>query len=983
MLRRLISTALVGLLDSKDAKASKMKAQSAFNSANAAMLRGDVRKAIIDYEAYLEYKPHDCEAINDLGYCYGVIGDNAKAAILFDRAYRLDSSYLPSLGNYAKTLVDQQRSARALDLIRLVKAQSPDAWSADSVLAGLRQGRGEIELACRQAKIAWMKNFDTLRLANSYVFNSSYSAIEESELVAEHVFWAATQAPLLDEFQQQPLWLREAVTHEPPRKIRLGYWSPDLRNHSVFFFAYPLISNHDKAAYEIFIYSDTPVHDDQTDRIKQHADYFYETALINDPDLLRLIQSHQLDVLIELAGHTSSNRINLMQGRLAKVQLSGLGYPPTTGLATIDGKLLDVHVCPDSSFERYYAERPVRLPESFWSFDPYWTPERIERLPCDDAGILTYGCFGNISKISDDMLGAWAVIMRKVPDSRLLIRSISFRDSAALDVFRQRVINAGISVDRFELLGPKAAQNYLNAYNEVDVVLDTYPFNGGTTSCFALFMGVLVVTRYGEGLRSRMGFSMLNNLGLGEWAASSREEYIDLAVRVAQSKDELREFRRSAETRFKSTALGDGERFCRHVEAAFREMLESLDRKSVVPAVRADIPNLPVREIMRRAYMVCRYGQIDAAHRIARYCLDLQPDYLAAHLLLIDEARIEEAVSRLEALIYKYPESQDIDAAQLMLARLLLAGQNKERIRIQLDVLLGMRPNDAHDQTFNAMLAKGMSCMIDGVDLPVPDASEYLMHEWTLIVEAPDRAEFDGFVAAFRERFPAAEASFNFEYCCSTRLALDLHAALSRCSEGYVALTQSNVRLASLQALRESVASLELFDLVSLGGCLTWDRVAWRRSGFSNKVTSVISPSKLGNCHYEIRKSGQSCLKLVPDLDLLDGAWIAFRSDLIRTAKPDLLEFSMELEGASCMMFEEWSHRLRSRGYRLVACQALGLVIDNGRPVCLDHMGEASLYLTELYGFDPFAELVEDHVVMGVPVPDQAAAVLAQFSMFE
>lgn len=982
MLRQLISIALNGVFKRNESQANKDNAEKSLQLAQAALLNGDTRDAILHYESYLESHPYDFEAINDLGCCYDVIGDKNQAAILFDRAYQLDSTFLPGISNHAKTLADRQRSEEALSLIRTVKAQNTDSGSADSVLAGVRQGRGEIDLSCRHAKDAWMKRFDGLTQANNYVFNSSYRDIDESLLVAEHVFWAATLAPLRDEFRQQPEWMTAAIDQEAPRRIRIGYWSPDLRNHSVFFFAYPLISNHDRTTFEIFIYSDSVMRQEQTEKIRLHADQFHETALLNDADLFRLIRSHRLDILIELAGHTSSNRLNMLQGRLARVQISGLGYPPTTGLSTMDGKLLDVHVCPDASFDRFYTERPVRLPESFWSFDPYWLPDRIDRLPCDNEEILTYGCFGNISKITDTMMAAWVQIIRKVPNSRLLIRSISFNDPAAMRIFRQRMVDAGIPVDRLELRGPAVADEYLNAYNEVDVVLDTYPFNGGTTSCFALYMGVLVITKYGEGLRSRMGLSMLSNLGLRHWAASSLEEYVALAVRAARCTDELREFRRNAEIRFKSTALGDGKRFCRHVEAACREMLVQSESRNSVPVVRPDVPHLPVREIMRRAYTVNRYGQHEAAQRIARYCLSVQPDYVPAHLLLIDEGRVDEAVTRLQTLIQAYPDSEGSEAAQLMLTRLLLAAQCQDSYRSQLQVLQTMRLNDAHDQVFNSMLTRWMSCLVGGAGLQLPVPSDRLQHEWTLIVEAPDQAEFDRFASEFRERFSAAVASVNLEFCCSTRLAHDLPKALSRCKAGYVALTQSNIRLASLQALDESAASLADCDLVSYGGCVSWDRIFWRRSGFTNKVTSVIIPSKLGCCHYEVRKYGKSCDRRVAGLALLDGGWIAFHSDLIANLDTGLLEFSMELDGAAGLMFEEWSHRLQRKGYRLAACQAIGLLITDEKSVCREHVGEASLYLTELYGFDPLAELEEDHVVLGVPVLSLAEAELAQTSMF-
>lgn len=163
---------------------------------------------------------------------------------------------------------------------------------------------------------------------------------------------------------------------------------------------------------------------------------------------------------------------------------------------------------------------------------------------------------------------------------------------------------------------------------------------------------------------------------------------------------------------------------------------------------------------------------------------------------------------------------------------------------------------------------------------------------------------------------------------------------------------------------------------------MSWDRILWRRSGFANKVISVISPSKLGNCSYEVRKYGQSCDRLATGLALLDGGWIAFHSDLLRELDAGLLEFSMELEEAGGMMFEEWSHRLHRAGYRLAACQTVSLLMDDDKSVSRGHVGEASLYLTGLYGFDPLAELEEDHVFFGVPVSSLAEAELAQTSIF-
>ena len=986
MLSKVLAAAWGSLFRRENTEILKQQAQASIKAAHQALGANDVRSAISHFRAYLESEPHDHEAINDLGYCYAKIGDTTESARLFDQAYALNSTYLPGVTNHAKILADRQRSEEALPLLLLVKAQNPDYWNTDIVMAAVRQARGEVAAACRHSRDAWFKNFDELRLANNYLFNCCYADIPESTLTAEHRFWAATVSPLLEEFRgpidaAQPVGLTETS-----RRIRIGYWSPDLRKHSVFFFAHPLIANHDRTAFEVFIYHDTTSSDEQTKCIRQQADAFHETALLADADLFRLMRSHRLDVLIEFAGHTSSNRITMLQGRLAKVQLTGLGYPPTTGLDSLDGKLLDVHVCPNPSFDRFYAEASIRLPESFWSFDPHWEAQRLDGLPCDKTGGLTYGCFGNISKITDELLSAWSRILWQVPDSCLLIRSISFRDSAALDAFRQRVSDAGIPGERCELRGPVSGHDFLNAYNEVDVVLDTYPFNGGTTSCFALFMGALVVSCYGEGLRSRMGLSMLNNLGLGHWAADSLERYVELAVLASQSRDELREFRRTAGERFKSTALGDGQRFCRQVEAACRDLLAKAGQPRA-PAF--DPPHLPVQEIMRRAYMVYRHGNAPAARRIASYCLQLQADCIPAHLLLIEEGldghHEDAAVERLQALIRQYPRAEDISAAHLMLTRLLLAHQRSELFGERLRALGALQIQDAHDQAYAAMLMAWLSHLEAGAAVGITSQRPVrLLDSWTLVVESPDSEEFEHFVTEVRQHFPQALGSIRFEYCRSAQLSSDLARVLSSLQTSHVALTQSNVRLASMRALSESAQALQSCDLVSFGGCVRWDRVAWRRSAFTNKLLNVIvGSSESGVARHEVRKAGQHRGRQLEGLSLLDGSWIAFRSDWLQDAAPDALEFSMELDGAAGMMFEEWSHRQHQAGRRLLACQTLGVTIVQERPVCVERTAEASLYLTERYGFDPFADLEEDSVVLGIPVADLAAAELAQIVMFQ
>ena len=335
-----------------------------FREANSLVEQGDRRSAIAALERYLEVVPTNVYALNNLGVCYMEAGDQVRAHRAFDLAYSLDDNFAPGVINRAKMLSDLRRSSDALQLIRHVRASHPNFHHFNAVYGGVLFNLGGVAEARHHHLTAWLSSFENLRNANCYLFHSTFDDIDESQMASEHRFWADTLrlTPLSENSNpdQRSSAILDILPRKSNKRIRIAYWSPDFRNHSVRYFARPLIENHDRANFEVIIIHDSSSNDDQTLHFKAFADHFYDVQEFTDQDLIRLLIDLDIDVLVELAGHSSHNRINLLSNRVAHLQISALGYPPTTGLRSIDAKVIDQHIStPEDSL--YYTEFPLVL----------------------------------------------------------------------------------------------------------------------------------------------------------------------------------------------------------------------------------------------------------------------------------------------------------------------------------------------------------------------------------------------------------------------------------------------------------------------------------------------------------------------------------------------------------------------------------------------------------------------------------------------
>ncbi len=363
--------------------------------------------------------------------------------------------------------------------------------------------------------------------------------------------------------------LRNVGDRSAERVLRVGYVSADFRNHAVGYFVAPLLARHDARAVSVYCYSNRAKRDEMTERMRAHATW-RELHGVSDAEAEQMIRADGIDILVDLSGHTQGNRLPLFARGPAPVQVSFLGYPATTGIAAIDYRLTDAWADPPGTSERYYRERLVRMPHSLWCYRPGEDMPEVTPLPAGRIGRVTFGSMNSVLKLNPRVIGVWARILAAVAGSRLLIATVAAGEA------RQRIAAEfeahGIDAARLDYADRIETLVYRRLFGDVDIALDPFPCNGGTTTCESLWMGVPVVTLAGAGFRSRAGLSLLTNAGLPELVASDENEYVARAVEIAGDLTALAALRAGLRDKLRGSPLMDIEAYVRALEAAYRRM---------------------------------------------------------------------------------------------------------------------------------------------------------------------------------------------------------------------------------------------------------------------------------------------------------------------------------------------------------------------------------------------------------------------------
>jgi predicted O-linked N-acetylglucosamine transferase (SPINDLY family) len=498
----------------------------------AARKQRDIRLALRSFTRATEVTPDSADAWAELAYTLWQVQRYNAALDAVERALRLDPKSGLALVAQGNALLNLGQCAESVAAFRAALAIDPDHRVARS----------------------------NLLLALAYV-----PEIGPAEVLAEHVEWAKRHAPAAP--------ARQYANHrDRDRRIRIGYVSADFRNHPVMTFIEPLLAKHDRSQVEVFCYSDPPITDATTQRAATLADHFRDIRGRSDEEVDRLMTDDRIDILIDLAGHTAGNRLTLFARKPAPVQATYLGYPNTTAIPSIRYRITDAVADPPGMTDSHFTEQLIRLNRCAWCYSPPPNSPPVSPPPSASTGVITFGCFTRVAKISPLNLDLWAELLKVVPNSRLLIKSINITDEIAVRL-RKHLQARAVQADRIIIAGPdKEAALHFSRYGQIDIALDTFPYAGTTMTCEALCMGVPLITLAGNTHVSRVGATLLGAVDLNELVTSSCREYVDAAAAFANDPTRLRSLRAGLRERFMTSPLLDGRGLAMEIERVMRQI---------------------------------------------------------------------------------------------------------------------------------------------------------------------------------------------------------------------------------------------------------------------------------------------------------------------------------------------------------------------------------------------------------------------------
>jgi predicted O-linked N-acetylglucosamine transferase (SPINDLY family) len=532
---------------------------------------GQFDQAVAALQCALILDPHNVDALTNLGVTWESAGQPDRAIACHERALALNSNHARTHNNLGTALLNHHRPQEALASLQRAVAIDPHLSQAHNNLASAWKDIGHLDHAVAGYRRAIDIN-PTDAAAHDNLLYALLAAPDQTPAsqYAESQRWNDRHAAPLSRFIQP-----HANDRDPHRRLRVGYVSPDFRSHPVGRFILPLLASHDRTMFDITAYSQVKVPDETTTQLQSHTDLWRSTIGLSDAQLAQLIVADKIDLLVDLAGHTANNRLLVFARKPAPVQITYLGYPNTTGLATIDYRLTDHLADPPGSSDSLHSEQLCRLPTTAWCFGEPPHSVAVSESPAMSNGCVTFGSFNNLAKVNEPLLRTWSQILHSTPRSRLVLKAMGLASSDAQQMVRRVMASAGIDQARIDIHPWASAADHLVYYNQIDIALDTYPYHGTTTTCEALWMGVPVVTCAGPSHVSRVGVSLLSNVGLPELIAKNPDKYVSIATTLAADLPRLADWRNQLRPRLQSSPLMDAPRFARDIQAAYRSMWQT------------------------------------------------------------------------------------------------------------------------------------------------------------------------------------------------------------------------------------------------------------------------------------------------------------------------------------------------------------------------------------------------------------------------
>jgi len=528
---------------------------------------GDLDGAITAYERALSLQPNVAATHSNLGNALGAAGRAEEAVAAYRRAIEIDPAFSPAHVNLGAALMPLGRHEEAAAAFRRVIELQPRFAAAHCNLGGVlrEQGRMDEAIACYERAVQCEPT--------SAIFHSNLlAALDFSPGITLRRLFEAHR--VFDERHAAPLrasWRPHQNTREPDRPLRIGFVSPRFTAHPVTRFSVRLFENLDRAQFHTTCYSDTPDSDAMTARVQASTSVWCDTAGLSDEQLAARIHADRIDLLFDLAGHTVGNRLLVFARKPAPMQITWLDYAGTTGLSAIDYILADPRQIPPGA-EPWYSEKVLRMPDDYICYDPPDDAPPVAPLPALSRGHVTFASFNAPAKITAHMVGVWSRILECVPHSRLLLKNRGMDDADAHTRFQRMFAEHGIDPTRVELLGWSPSAEVRALYHEVDLALDTSPYNGGLTTCEALWMGVPVVTCPGETFASRHSLAHLTAAGFTDTIACDFDDYVKIAVALSSDLPRLAALRAGLRDQMAASPLCDGPQFAKNFAALMRRV---------------------------------------------------------------------------------------------------------------------------------------------------------------------------------------------------------------------------------------------------------------------------------------------------------------------------------------------------------------------------------------------------------------------------
>jgi protein O-GlcNAc transferase len=537
------------------------------NLGNVLQAIGRLDQAIAAYRQAVVLAPNYPDAHNNLGNALKDVGRLDEAIAAYRQAIALKPHFAEAYTNLGIALENQGELESAIAAHRQAIALNPALPEAHNNLGNALSDYGQPDeaIAAHRQAVALRPSYSSAH--SNLVFSLHYHPSSNAETVAQELrCWNRQHAQPLQKLAQP-----HSNDRDPQRRLRIGYVSPDFRRHPVGHFLLPLLAHHDKSRVEVLAYAHVRAPDSVTQRLQSLADHWRNILGIPDHQAADLIRKDRIDLLVDLAMHASNNRLLIFAYKPAPVQATYLAYCSSTGLETIDYRLSDPYLDPPEEAS-FYTERTIRLPSTYWCYEPSVPHLPLNPLPALANGYVTFGCLNNFRKLSQPTLATWAKLLGDVPNSRLLL-------SAHEGAHRQRALEQfqqlGIPSSRIRFSGRVPHLDYFRLYHQVDIALDPFPFAGGMTTCDALWMGVPTVSLAGTLAVGRAGLSILSNIGAPELVARSPRQYLQIAAELANEMDRLSHLRSRLRKQMEQSPLMDAPRFARDVETAFRSMWET------------------------------------------------------------------------------------------------------------------------------------------------------------------------------------------------------------------------------------------------------------------------------------------------------------------------------------------------------------------------------------------------------------------------